>query len=178
MKKLFALMLALCMLCGCCAFAEETTTEFSWSDVEELAASYPGAFMEVGVGNLIMYVPESFYAVEPTDEQKGAGVFFILEDEAGYRIVGTYQSLGEYDLAGFVAELVKAGATDIAEIAVNDIPCMEYDLETADGTKTGNVVYYSQEDNTVLTFSYAPVDNEAFQPISMVVMASVQAGEE
>ena len=41
MKKLFALLMALCLMLCACAYAEETA-EINWSDVEEKAAQIEG----------------------------------------------------------------------------------------------------------------------------------------
>ena len=41
MKKLLALVMSLCLLCACCAYAEETV-EINWSDVEEQASAIEG----------------------------------------------------------------------------------------------------------------------------------------
>ena len=173
MKKLFALFTVLCLLCGCCALAV-ADVEISWEQVEGEAANYPGSIKGLGVYSMGMYIPDSFQAVELTEEQKAAGIFFILQDEAGYRLVGTYQSLGENTVDYLIDELKKAGATDIAEISINELPAIEYDLQTADGVKTSNLVYYNANDNTFLTLSFAPMDNEAFQKVATIVMASVQ----
>ena len=43
MKKLFALLLALCLMLCACAYAEETN-EINWADVEEKAAQIEGQF--------------------------------------------------------------------------------------------------------------------------------------
>ena len=43
MKKLLALVMSLCLLCACCAYAEETV-EINWSDVEEQASAIEGQF--------------------------------------------------------------------------------------------------------------------------------------
>ena len=171
MKKLFALMTVLCLLC-CCALAE--TAEASWEQVEETAtAAYPGSIIPLGVYSLGMYVPDSFHTVEVTDEQKAAGVFFILEDDNGCRISGTYQSLGDNDVDYLVDELTKAGATDLADIVINEIPAINYDL-VSNGVQTSNLLYFNANDNTFLTLSFGPMDNEDFQPIASIIVASVQ----
>ena len=176
MKKLFAMILSLCLLCACCAFAEEEVAELNWADFEEKAAAYPGSFKMLDVWNLVIYVPDSFQAVEATEEQKAAGVFFILQDEAGYRVTGTFQSLGDYDASYLLSELKKAGAEEMKDILVNGIPAMDYDL-VANNTKTANLVIYSSEENSFLTISFAPADNEAFQEIMAVMASSIQVAE-
>ncbi len=173
MKKLFALLTILCLLCSCCALADEVV-EISWEDVEEAAANYPGSIQNLGVYSMGMYIPDSFQAVEITEEQKAAGIFFILQNEAGYRVVGTYQSMGDNNVEYLIDELQKAGATGIAEISINELPAIEYDLQTADGVQSSSLVYYNANDNTFMTISFAPTDNEDFQEVAKVIMASIQ----
>ena len=173
MKKLFALFTVLCLLCSCCAFADEVV-EFSWEEVEEDAAKYPGSIQNLGVYSMGMYIPDSFQDVELTEEQKAAGIIFIRQDEAGYRLVGSYQSLGDNNVEYLMDELQKAGATDISEISINELPAINYDLQTADGLQTSSLVFYNANDNTFLTLSFAPVENEGFQEIAKIMMASVQ----
>ena len=173
MKKLFALLTVLCLLCSCCVFADEVV-EISWEDVEEAAANYPGSIQNLGVYSMGLYVPDSFQAVEITEEQKAAGIFFILQNEAGYRVVGTYQSLGDNNVEYLIDELQKAGATGIAEISINELPAIEYDLQTADGVQSSSLVYFNANDNTFLTISFAPTDNEDFQEVAKIIVASIQ----
>ena len=173
MKKLFALLTILCLLCSCCAFADEPV-EFSWEEVEEDAAKYPGSIQNLGVYSMGMYIPDSFQAVEITEEQKATGIFFILQDEAGYRLVGTYQSLGDNNVEYLIDELQKAGATGISEISINELPAIEYDLLTPDGVQSSSLVYFNANDNTFLTISFAPIDNEDFQEVVKIIMASIQ----
>jgi len=171
MKKLFALMTVLCLLC-CCALAE--TAETSWEQVEEFAtATYPGEIKPLGVYSLGMYVPDSFHAVEVTDEQRAAGVYFILEDDNGCRVSGTYQSLGDNGVDYLIDELTKAGATDLTEIIMNEIPAINYDL-VINEVQTSNLLFFNANDNTFLTLSFGPTDNEDFRPISSIMVASIQ----
>ena len=173
MKKLFALFTVLCLLCGCCALAV-ADVEISWEQVEGEAANYPGSIKGLGVYSMGMYIPDSFQAVEIPEEQKNAGVFFIMQDEDGCRLVGTYQSLGDNDVEYLIDELQKAGATDISEVSINELPAINYDLLTADGVQSSSLVYYNANDNTFLTISFAPVDNEDFQEIAKIIMSSIQ----
>ena len=46
MKKLFAALVALCMLCSF-AMAEQQVVEFNWADVEEAAAGIDGQFVAI-----------------------------------------------------------------------------------------------------------------------------------
>lgn len=176
MKKLFALMLALCLMGSCCAFAEEESKELNWEEVEALSAQYEGSLKAIADTGLAMYVPDSFAAAELTEEQIAQGNFFLLKDENNYRVSAMLQSLGSLELSDFVAEQLKAGATEMEEIALNGIPAMSYDFEV-NGEKIGCITFYNDTDNTVLTLSFAPADNEAYQEIIALMMGSIQAAE-
>ena len=176
MKKLFALMLALCLLGSCCAVAEEGTKEISWGDVEAISALHKGSFQAIADTGLIMYVPNSFAAVELTEEQIAQGNFFLLKDENNYRVSAMLQSLGTLELSDFVAEQLKAGATEMEEVAINGISAMSYEFEV-NGEKIGCIAFYNNTDNTVLTLSFAPANDEAYQEIIALMSGSIQAAE-
>ena len=110
MKKLLALVMSLCLLCACCAYAEETV-EINWSDVEEQASAIEGQFAPIADLGVMMFIPAVFGSAEVTEEQKAAGVIALLTtaDGAG-RVSFTYQDLGEMDSEAYTAELIKAGA--------------------------------------------------------------------
>ena len=99
MKKLFALILSLCLLAGCCAFAEEeendSMPEINWADAEEAASQIDGQFTAIADLGLKIFVPAIFGNAEVTEEQKAAGVIALLStaDGAG-RVSFTYQDLG------------------------------------------------------------------------------------
>ena len=175
MKKLFALMLALCLVCSCCAFAEETK-ELKWEEVEALASQYEGSFKAIADTGLAMYIPDSFAASDLTEEQIAQGNFLLLKNDNNYRVSAMLQSLGTMELSDFVAEQLKAGAAEMEEISLNGIPAMTYDFEV-NGEKIGCVTFYNDTDNTVLTFSFAPANDEAYQKIIALMMGSIQAAE-
>ena len=69
MKKLFALLMALCLMLCACAYAEETA-EINWADVEEKAAQIEGQFAPIADLGVMVYIPSIFGSVELSDEQK------------------------------------------------------------------------------------------------------------
>ena len=172
MKKLIALIMTLCLLCACCAYAEEAA-EINWADVEEKASSIEGQFCPIADLGVMMFIPSIFGSVEVADEQKAAGVIALLstEDGAG-RISFTYQDLGEMAGEDYVAELVKAGATDIETVILNGRTAMSYELVLND-VKTANVVIDIDE-TKILTVSFAPMDDEGFAELAGILTASLQ----
>ena len=67
MKKLLALVMSLCLLCACCAYAEETV-EINWSDVEEQASAIEGQFAPIADLGVMMFIPAVFGSSEVTEE--------------------------------------------------------------------------------------------------------------
>ena len=172
MKKLFALLLALCLMLCACAYAEKTA-EINWADVEEKAAQIEGQFAPIADLGVMMYIPSIFGSVEVSDEQKAAGVIALLStaDGAG-RISFTYQDLGGMDGDAFVAELEKAGATDIEVAVLNGRNALSYDL-VVNGVKSSNVVI-DVDETKILTISFAPMDDEGFAELAGILTASIQ----
>ncbi|MBO4471317.1 MAG: hypothetical protein J5841_06155 [Clostridia bacterium] len=172
MKKLFALLMALCLMLCACAYAEETK-EINWSDFEEQAAQIEGQFCPIADLGVMMYIPSIFGTVELSDEQKAAGVISLLStaDGAG-RISFTYQDLGDMDADTYLDELAKAGATDFEVAVLNGRNALSYDLVVND-VKTTNVVV-EIEDAKMLTISFAPMDDEGFAELAGILTASIQ----
>ena len=56
---------------------------------------------------------------------------------------------------------------------MNEIPAINYDL-VINEVQTSNLVFYNANDNTFLTLSFGPTDNEDFRPISSIMVASIQ----
>ena len=180
MKKLFALILSLCLLAGCCAFTEEAEEdnlpEINWADVEAAASEIEGQFSEIADLGLKIFVPAVFGNAEVTEEQKAAGVIALLStaDGAG-RVSFTYQDLGEMEDDAFVDELEKAGATEIEWALLNGCDALSYEL-AVNGTQTTNVVLF-EESNKILTVSFAPTDDEGFKELAGIMTASIQPAE-
>ena len=172
MKKLFALLMALCLMLCACAYAEETK-EINWSDFEEQAAQIEGQFCPIADLGVMMYIPSIFGTVELSDEQKAAGVISLLStaDGAG-RISFTYQDLGDMEADAYLEELAKAGATDFEVAVLNGRNALSYDLVVND-VKTTNVVV-EIEDAKMLTISFAPMDDEGFAELAGILTASIQ----
>lgn len=172
MKKLLALVMSLCLLCACCAYAEETV-EINWSDVEEQASSIEGQFAPIADLGVMMFIPAVFGSAEVTEEQKAAGVIALLTtaDGAG-RVSFTYQDLGGMDSEAYTAELIKAGATDLEIVTLNGRAALSYELVIND-VKTMNVVIDIDE-TKILTVSFAPMDDEGFAAVAQIMAASLQ----
>ena len=178
MKKLFALVLALCLLCSLAMAETETETTvatISWSDYEDKAVEIGGklqGFSEFGI-DYMMFVPDGFDFVEVPADAAEAGVLAILSN-------GTLTfSVAKYSIEGmsrddFLESLNQAKATEIEAGIVNGIECFSYILTTADGIMTTNVAFPTDDAKEMITFTFAPSDNQDMQEVLQVVAASIQ----
>lgn len=178
MKKLIALILALCTLLLCaCAFAEdddEEEKEFKWADFEAAAADYPGAMMDIGDTGLIMYVPETFTVAEINQKMADQGVILKLTAPKKWEITVTHASLGEMDEEDYVAELEENGAKNAEYMMVNDLDAVNYDKKIS-GSKASCVFIVNNDDNTITTFAFSPMKDKKFVKLATIMMASIQA---
>lgn len=182
MKKLFALVLSLCLLCSL-AMAETTETTEStlpsvnWADYEAKAAEIGGEFIgfsSVGV-DYKMFVPNGFQVVEVPADAAEAGVLSILSDGTLTFSVSKY-SVEEITTAEeFIASLQEAKATEIEAGIINGIESISYMLTTQDGILTANVAFPTADGKEMITFTFAPADNQEKQEVLKVVAASIQA---
>lgn len=168
MKKLFALLLTLCLL-GSVAFA----TELTWSAVEETASQIEGEFHDIAEVNAKIWMPAVLQPVEMNeeDEEDGIVAYFTTEDqEAAVSIAyvnfdGT--SLEEY------AELLKEDE-DVSEIemgAVNGIPALSYSL----GERDTGVLAFATEQGYILEVACAPMSDEGFAATAAIILSSIQS---
>ena len=177
MKKLFALVLALCLLCSfAMAETEATVPTISWSDFEDKAVEIGGklqGFSEVGV-DYMMFVPDGFEAVEiPTDVAE-AGVLAILSN-------GTLTfSVSKYSIEGmtseqFIESLKEANAIQIEAGIVNGKESVSYVLTTPDDIMTTNLAIPTDDEKEMITFTFAPANDEENLELMKIVAASIQA---
>ena len=117
MKKLFAAMIALCLLLCSAAFAEEAV-QVNWSDTFEgaiAAANIAGDFVTFDEIAVKFWIPAELKAVELTDEDKANGYIGYFADEKNEaQLAVVYANVNGMTLEQY-AEAIKA--TDgVAEI--------------------------------------------------------------
>ena len=182
MKKLFAVLLALCMLfsVALAEAAEEAPAviELNWADVEEAAAQIEGRFVAIGDLGVMIYVPNAFSELEVPQEYQDAGVIAVLSTEDGAAAISiAYRSLGEMTSDEFFTQLQESGAENFELAMINGEEALSYDV-TYQGVKTSNVVFANEEDMTILTFSFAPMDDEGFAAVAALMVPSIQPAVE
>lgn len=172
MKKLFALVLALCMLCGCAAMAEN---DISWDDVAPLLAEsdVTGDFYTFDDIDIAIFVPTGMVSAElPDDSYIG---YFTDEEDSGDAIAVIYVDADGMDLETYAAALAdpEVGATEIEMGTVNGLECVTYEVP-ANGTIN---VAFATEAGYILEVVCGPVDSDEEKIAAGFIMASIQPAE-
>ena len=172
MKKLFALLLALCLL-GSFAMAETTeVTEVNWADVEGAASEVGGQFVTVEALSMAFWLPEGFVQSELTEDQEAMGFFAIFnaEDNSG-RIGMQFIEADGADVMDVIGEI--EGASDAEPMLVNGLSCVNFDMKDMDAT----CLAFGTQNGNILVITFAPMSNEDFAAKAMLVVASIQSAE-
>ena len=172
MKKLFAVMMVLCvMLTAAAAFAGETApTAVNWSDHEADAAKIEGQFANVGETGLRMFVPAEFKDTEIPKETLDAGTFMVLKSDKEYKAVVNAQIV-ETSIDAFKAGLQSQGKT-LWEMIVNGLPCTQFSVQ-AEGVTTVCFAF-GTEKGTTLVFGFTLADQEPYTSLYKVMASSIQ----
>ena len=171
MKKLFALMLALCLLCS--AALAEGSVELNWSDVEAAANEIGGQFIAIDLG-LMVWAPAGYLVLSDLNEE--------------YTSQGIYALIAPEDLSGAIAlQYVEAngadvmdcvnaidGATDAQPMVINGLPCVNFDMAAMDAS----CVAFGTEQGNLFVVSFMPMSDADFATKATVMVASIQQVEE
>ena len=161
MKKLFALILAVAMMLGCTALADDIT----WEQVEPAveAAGITGEFYTFEEIALEVFVPTGMVDSElPDDSYIG---YFAAED--GSALAVQYVNADGMDLDTYAAGLEAVGATEIEMGTVNGLPCVTYEVPA---NKTVNVAFATQE-GYILEAVCGPVETEDAKTGAALILA-------
>lgn len=176
MKKLSALLLALCLLFSV-AVAEDAV-ELNWDSVSFVADDIGGQWLAINDLGLVLWVPNGFDVVNEIPEefadQKVKGMFVYKDEETGETtgaIIFQYVEANGAD----VMECVNAieGATDAKAMVINGLPCVNFDLKSDDAT----CVAFGTEKGNLFVISFLPVSDEMFSTEAQVMMASIQTAQ-
>lgn len=170
MKKLFAILMALCLMLSCAALAE--ATELNWADFEGGLADLglAGEFVTFDEIAVKIWIPESMQAVELTDEDVENGyIGYFSDDEASLGIVyADVNGMSIEDYAATVAGI--EGVTEVEQVVVNGLPAISYQMPEND---TLNVAF-ATEAGYVLEVTMYPVSAEGAELAWSIVTASIQ----
>ena len=168
MKKLFALMLALCLLCSV-AMAEDT---LSWENVAETAAQIEGEFHSFKEIAVKIWIPAVLEECELSDEDKEEGYigYFQTADETA-AIGIQYVDMSGTGLEAY-AELLKENGIDESSIeagTVNGIECLSY------ANEDNGVLAFATQKGYILEVAAGPMTDEGFQSVASIIFSSIQA---
>ena len=176
MKKLFALMLALCLLCGCAAMAEEAST-ITWEEVAPTveASGVTGEFQLLEGPGLAVWVPTGMLAAEVSEEDAAAGrlALFIAEDQSGYFAVDAV-NVPDMTLDQFFANAQESAAEEVELLNVNGLSGVVYKDPTNDLWSFSLV----DTNSNVINFIMGPASEEGSKEVFSIVLASIQPYEQ
>ena len=166
MKKLFALVLALCLLCGCTALADN---EITWEQVEPLLeqGGVNGDFYTFDQIAVAIFIPEGMESVElPDDSYIG---YFAAED--GSAVAVQYVNVDGMTLEAYTEALSQVGATGIETGTVNGLPCVTYEVPANNSMN----IAFTTEAGYILEAVVAPVTDDNSKLAGSIILASIQA---
>ena len=170
MKKILAIVMALCLL-GACALAE--ATEVKWADFAEAVAAngIEGDIYPISDLGVSMFIPNVFQEVELSEEdvQNGYLCYLTTEDQSA-AVAVMYANLGSASLEDYAATLPEVGATDIDNCVINGIPAVSYQMPEND---TVNVAMLT-DTGYGIEFVFSPASDEGFQTVAAIMTASIQ----
>jgi len=170
MKKLFALMLALCLVLCSAALAEN---EISWEQVEPLLTEngINGEFVTFDQIAVKVWIPEGMAAVEGMPENYIG--YFATED--GDAVAVTYVNVEGMDLNTYAEQVAANGGENIEAGTVNGLPCITYEFTSDAGLC--QVCSFTTEAGYVLEVAVGPLADDNAKLGASVVLASIQAAE-
>ena len=166
MKKLTALLLALCLMLGTTALAGEIT----WDAVKEAASQIEGEFHTFDEIAVKIWMPAVLQAAELTDEDKEAGyIGYYATDDAAVAVM--YVDMEGMTLEEYAAQLKEdAEVSGIETGTVNGLPALSYMLKEKDVA----CVAFTTEMGYILEVSCAPISDEGFSAVAAIILSSIQ----
>lgn len=172
MKKLFAIVMVLCLMLSV-ALAEEAPA-LNWSDFESAleAGGVAGEFYTFDEIAVKIWIPEGLNAVELSDEDKEAGyIGYFAPDDGSAAVAVMYVDVQGMSLEEYAEKLPEYGATEIEVGTVNGLPCISYNLPEQDSVS----VTFATEAGYVLEVTCSPASEENAELVWGAVVSSIQA---
>ena len=170
MKKLFALMLALCLMCS--VAMAETATEINWADVEAAAAEINGVFIPIDLGLQVWAPADYLIMTDLSEEYTNLGITTLIanEDLSG-AIALQYVEANGASVEECVANI--PGAEDAEPVVINGLECINFDMPSMDATS----VAFATEKGNLYVISFMPMSNTDFAAKATIMMASLSLAE-
>ena len=175
MKKLFALVLMLCMLCT--VDVAENASEMNWTDVEPTLTEQglTGDFAVLDQLGLKVWLPEGLNAVEVSEADAAAGRLALFTDAENT----AYLAVDAVNVEGMTIdqyyENAKAteGVSDVEMITANGLHAAVYKSESLNFWSASLV----DTNSNIISFVMGPASEEGSQIVFSVIVASIQPAE-
>ena len=175
MKKLFALVLMLCMLCT--AAVAENASEMNWSDVEPTLTEQglTGDFAVLDQLGLKVWLPTGLNAVAVSEADAAAGrlALFTDADNTAYLAVDALHVDGMTLDQYYENAKVSEGVSDVEMITANGLNAVVYKSDAQDFWSASLV----DTNSNIINFVMGPASEEGSQIVFSVIVASIQPAE-
>ncbi len=170
MKKLFALLLSLCLLCSV-ALAEDP--ELNWSDVSDENKAL-GELMQLSLPDMpgiIFWVPSVMAAADVSSLGDTAPAAAFLTEDNAYSL--SVYTLEVSSLEDYLTEQVNNG-TEISNITINGITAVA--CENSNLNFEGIII--KMTDTTLLYFACTPKDgDDTWDDVKGIIFSSIQVAQ-
>ena len=171
MKKLFALMLALCLLCSF-ALAEEEIPTLSWADVDDQVKE-AGSFQKIefpDVATLLYWVPGNMDAFDANQIPEDVPPVAAFATADGNYILRVY-ALNITSLEDYLNLLQGQGTANFKNVTVNGIDCVGCENEA----NNFDILIVPITETQVLAYVFTPLNgDDDWDATKVAIVSSVQ----
>ena len=175
MKKLFALMLALCLLCSF-ALAEEETPVLNWADYSNNESVASGSFQQVtfpDIVTLLYWVPGNMAAFDVNLIQADIPPVAAFATEDGNYTISVF-ALNITSLEAYLTELQSKGTDKFRNVTVNGIDCVSCENEET----SIDILVVPITETQVLVYNFTPLNgDDDWDATKAVIVASIQVAQ-
>jgi hypothetical protein len=196
MKRTFAALMIIMMLCFACAYAEtadtteaaeataeataeaaettETTetTETAIPEIvfDETTAAYEGTWVTFEDDGFMIYLPSDWIEAEITDEMLESGTYYAATSADGvYAMTVNYAETDVTTGEEIAAQLTEAGYENVTRVLINGIDVVGYDITDQDVSGMA----FADAEGGMYVFSFTPTSDEAFAAIGQTIISSL-----
>lgn len=173
MKRTFAALMVITMLCFASAYAETAeTTETAIPQIvfDETTAAFEGTWVTFEDDGFMLYLPSDWIEVEITDEMAESGTYYAVTSADGaYAMTVSYAETEATTTDEIAAQLTEAGYENVSQANLNGIDVVGYDITEQDVTG----MTFADGVGGMYVFSFTPSSDEAFAVIGQTIVSSL-----
>ena len=175
MKKLFALMLALCLLCSV-ALAEEEVVEINWTDVQNDELEAKGQFQQIEIpdtAKLVYWIPSNLAAYDVSQiAAEVAPVAAFATEDMTYTV--SVYALNVTSLEEYLTSLEGNGTANFKNVTLNGFSAIAAENEAM----SCDMLIIPVTDTMVLVYNFTPLNGDAdWDAVKAYMVASIQVAE-